>query len=515
MSVTGERRAGLRARTAAVAAGALWVAAWVWTGRFALLDDALIHLRYAHLLARTGFMTFDGTTPSYGASSPLYVALLAVLSRVSPDALLVKAVSVVFYLALLAVVVHLSYRRGAGQAGWAAASLILVSPMAVQWLTDGMETSLVALCVVLLPALLLGGGDEPGPWPPVLAFLFGAAAVLLRVELALALFFAVLATLSLGRPGLFLRRAVPLALGGLGGVATLQILFGHVLADTAAAKRGAPMSFLGAAFEVGRSTAASLTLGAGLAALWCGSLLLGLRVADRRGRIALLSCNLLFPCIVASIAVRGQILHGVRHVLWIYLLLISWNLAVLARSEAPDAPAGRPGGRRWPSMAAAALLAGLWIFEGRQVAAILATRGRMLLAMRSEPLARLQGTTGAGFDIGFIAFFTRAGILDYSGLVNGRASAALAPEQRLREMSRRNPAFLYVTGPQAASLRPYLDLGAYRICYCYHVRTLTQEQVYFLAAQPGRREISLPCERPPAGASCPAGLALSGLESSR
>jgi hypothetical protein len=488
----------MSARRAVIAAGTLWVAFWIWVGRYALLDDALIHLRYAHLLRRVGFVTFDGRTASYGTSSPLYVGLLALLSSLSSEALLAKAVSVTFYLGLLAVVVRLSSQSGPSQAGWAAACLILVSPMALQWLTDGMETGLVALVAVLLPIVALGErtGLTPGPWLTALSFLFGAAAVLLRVELALALFFVVLGALWLQSPRSFLRLSVPLALGGLNSMAALELLFGHVLPDTAAAKRGTPMSFLEALFQVGRSTAASLTLGTGLAVLWCCSLLLGLRVADRRGRLALLSCNLLFPCIVASIAVRGQILHGVRHVLWVYLLLVSWNLTIAARSL--SRPPGKALGRGWKIVAAAALLA-LWIFEGRHVAATLGSRGRMLLAMRSEPLARLQGTTGAGFDIGFVSFFTRADILDFSGLVNGRATAALAPEQRLRQMAGRNPDFLFVTAPQAEDLKPYLDVASYRICYGYQMRTLTAEQIYFLAVRPGRFPIPFRCEQSLAG----------------
>src|SRR4051812_17979013 len=66
-------RTTMSARRAVIAAGTLWVAFWIWVGRYALLDDALIHLRYAHLLRRVGFVTFDGRTASYGTSSPLYV----------------------------------------------------------------------------------------------------------------------------------------------------------------------------------------------------------------------------------------------------------------------------------------------------------------------------------------------------------------------------------------------------------------------------------------------------------
>jgi hypothetical protein len=493
MAPMSETAPARRLRLLVYTAGLLWIAAWIGFSRYALLDDALIHLRYARMLLRTGFLTFDGTTFSYGTSSPLYIGLLAILSSATASALLPKILSVVFYLALLLTAVGFAAEGGERQGGWVLLSLILVSPMAIRWLTDGMETSLAVLLAVLLATQALASGAEgKARWAaPLLYFALGAVIVLTRIELALAIFFAFAGALPLVSPRLWARRHLPLALGGLGSLALLRILFGHVLPDTAMAKRTAPVAFWEALYQVERSTLSSLTLGAGLTILWMFSLLQGLRVSDRRGRIALLTCNLLFPGLVALIATRGQILHGVRYLLWVYLFLIVWNLRVRAR--VPGRTELWPRGRQsW--IAGGALLV-LWIFEGRAVARVLEGRNQMFLAMRSDALERLRGTTGAGFDIGFIGFFSQAGILDLSGLVNGRTVAKLTPEQRLRRMSAANPDFLFVTGSQAESLTPFLNLSAYRICRRYRAASLTMEQVYFLASRSDRTGLP-PCAEP-------------------
>src|SRR5215217_3453900 len=240
---TNETAATDRQRGLILAAGLLWIGAWIAFSRYALLDDALIHLRYAHMLLRSGFMTFDGTTFSYGTSSPLYVGLLAALSPVIAGPLLPKAVSVTFYLVLLGEIVRFAREAGARQAGWVLLGLILISPMALRWLTDGMETSLSALLVVLLATRASRAGSEPGVADPLLSFALGAALVLTRIELALAIFFAMAGALPLLTPNQLIRRHLPLTLGGLSSLISLQLLFGHVLPDTALAKRTAPVSF--------------------------------------------------------------------------------------------------------------------------------------------------------------------------------------------------------------------------------------------------------------------------------
>ncbi len=80
-----------------ILAGLAWLSFMLYYTRFAMLDDALIHLRYATFLHRLHFITFDGVHHSFGTSSLLYVTMLAVLCGVTSSVMLAKIVSVIFY----------------------------------------------------------------------------------------------------------------------------------------------------------------------------------------------------------------------------------------------------------------------------------------------------------------------------------------------------------------------------------------------------------------------------------
>src|SRR6185436_3577670 len=104
--------------------------------------------------------------------------------------------------------------------------------------------------------------------------------------------------------------------------------------------------------------------------------------------------------------------------------------------------------------------------------------------------------TGAAYDIGFIAWFTGARILDASGLVNGRAFAALTTGERIRRIGEAQPDFLFVTAEQAASFAGALDLRQYRVCHRYRSANLGSDQVHILAVRSSRGNVLGPCPEP-------------------
>jgi hypothetical protein len=139
-----------------VAAVVVWLSYWLYATRLAMLDDALIHLRYASNLRNVHFITYDGVNPTFGTSSLLYVAILAFLRGFTASPLLPKILSDVAYVCLIGFVLVLIYRLGASlPARIVCVGLLasLISPMGLRWLTDGMETSLVVLAVGLLALL--------------------------------------------------------------------------------------------------------------------------------------------------------------------------------------------------------------------------------------------------------------------------------------------------------------------------------------------------------------------------
>ncbi len=61
---------------------AAWLVASIIFSWAFILDDALIHLRYADNLLHTHRITYDGVHSNYGTSSLLYVTILAILRSV-------------------------------------------------------------------------------------------------------------------------------------------------------------------------------------------------------------------------------------------------------------------------------------------------------------------------------------------------------------------------------------------------------------------------------------------------
>ena len=230
-----------------------WVAGWMWFARYHFLDDALIHLRYADYLWERGRLTFDGVESSYGTSSLLYVLLLAPLHAVTDAPLVVKVVSCVFYLGLVALVSARAVRSaGLQRALWAGIAMAVVSPMGVRWLTDGMETSLVAIMSVALPLIVYRASASPStPLGYAGLSLLGAALFLLRIEMGLLVVAASVClwlrrldtrgeTLPLGLSAYRLARIALSDSGLLAGAVTcalvVYVVFGQVLPDTAVAK---------------------------------------------------------------------------------------------------------------------------------------------------------------------------------------------------------------------------------------------------------------------------------------
>jgi hypothetical protein len=76
----------------------LWLAFLLYKTRYAMLDDSLIHLRYAAFLHNVHHITFDGVHSSFGTSSLLYVNLLALFRGITTSVFLPKIVSTTAYL---------------------------------------------------------------------------------------------------------------------------------------------------------------------------------------------------------------------------------------------------------------------------------------------------------------------------------------------------------------------------------------------------------------------------------
>src|SRR5487761_818828 len=169
----------------------LWLVAWIVLSWAAIQDDALIHLRYADNLFRTHFITYDGVHASYGASSLLYVHLLAFLRAFISSPNLPRGASsfmhILLFLGTSVILVRFIPRESLRTRLLSLILLfILVTPSAVRWLDDGMETGF-ALCFVALLCILAFQQSRRQTTTPLQYLALTALAfftVLLRTELS-------------------------------------------------------------------------------------------------------------------------------------------------------------------------------------------------------------------------------------------------------------------------------------------------------------------------------------------
>lgn len=233
--------------------------------RNTLVDDTYIHLVYARNLAEAGELSFNRGDPAYGATSPLWVGLLAILYKAGADLVIgCRLLSWISAFCSIALVYRLTRRMGCGSFTALSAALVMsAEAWFLRWSAVGMETSF-ALCVVLLAldaAFSVGRGMRSSIFFGI--FLF--AAVLARPEALLLVpfaFFALLVTRRLaGRGGILWLLVLAVLLAGW--FILIEKHTGTFFPLTAGAKQGHPVlsvALFGRAFVPIKIIGATLAL---------------------------------------------------------------------------------------------------------------------------------------------------------------------------------------------------------------------------------------------------------------
>jgi hypothetical protein len=455
----------------------LWLVVWIilsWPGT---LDDAFIHLRYADNLFRTHFITYDGVHPSYGASSLLYVYLLAFLRAFTSSPNLTRVVSSCIHLLLFAGLVLLFLRAIPRESHLArllglTALILFTAPSAVRWLDDGMETGL-ALCFVALLCWVTFRQSARSTTTGLQYLVFAALGfftVLLRTELMLlcALSFVILAWQSFFAPNNAAnpnqrRKAIisgsHLLLGGLLALALIRINMHFLLPDTALAKSIADAPWSSTLVASAKVLGGALSFGAGMLLFWLLTIFLLLRV--RRLSTTTLFANSVFPLLLALAVLRGQQIQGQRYFAWAFTFSVLWNILELGRIS-PPSPEKQPG-----STLAYVFLALLLLelpLESMALYPMLKSRTALLQQFESNHLEHFHGKPGIAVDVGLIGYFSRADICDLAGLVNGREKARETPAQRIASCVASHPDFLFFDEATINDLRPFLAYSDWQAC---------------------------------------------------
>jgi len=471
----------------------LWLATWILLSWAGVQDDAFIHLRYADNLFRTHLITYDGVHPNYGASSLLYVYLLAFLRAFTASPNLPHVVSSCAHLVLAAGLLVLFFRsipRDSSLARLLGLALlcILVSPSAVRWLDDGMETGLAlcfvaAICWVTFPQ----STRFTVTWPQYLALVaVGFFAVLLRTELVLlcGLAFAILTWKRLfvpeqgeqsNRHFRTLLSGSHLLLGGLLALAFIRLKMHFFLPDTALAKSDGVANWFGTLYVTGKIFAGALSFGAGMFLLWLLTIFLTLRVG--RFSITTLFANLAFPALFTLAASRGQQIQGARYFVWTLFFSILWNIFELSAAS-PDHRLQAQNNTLAFCFLAVLLLA--LPFESRRLYPMLRDRSDLLKQFEGSHFETLQGKHGVAVDIGYIGYFSRADICDLAGLVNGRDKARQTPQERIAGCVASHPDFIFLDQGGIDYAANYLPIEDWQICSRYDFKTVNQNDPHYL-----------------------------------
>jgi hypothetical protein len=484
---------------------ALWLMGWVVLSWAAIQDDALIHLRYADNLYRTHLITYDGVHPNYGASSLLYVSLLAVLTPFVHSPNLPRGVSSVAHLILFGGIVLLITRfiprstslarlLGLGFLGF------LAVPSAVRWLDDGMETGLCLSFTALICFLAFRSSRtrSANTLESVIFVTVAFFSVSLRTETILlcAICSAILTIKALeesngearslvDRIGLWFRavlRSSYLLIGGLLALAATVYRMHFLLPDTALAKSHGAGIWLSVVLVSGHILLSALSFGLGFFFFWLLTLVLLFRAGQFSSSVLL--ANVVFPITLFLASIRGQEIQGARYLIWTFFFSTLWNILELAiPSSSPTHRTEDPVGRKLV-YAFAALILIVQPVESRVMYSVLSARAKTLTQFQRQHLDVLHEKLGVAEDVGYIGYFSKAQICDIAGLVNGRAAASLDMWKRARICAALDPDFLFLNQSQIVLMTRYMSLDDWLICGQYDFKNIDTPDTHYLLLPP-------------------------------
>jgi hypothetical protein len=476
---------------------AFWLISWIVLSWAAIQDDALIHLRYADNLFRLHMVSYDGIHRSYGASSLLYVSLLAVLRSFTLSPNLPRLVSSAVHILLvtgLAFTLDRLIPRESARARFFSLTLlfVLVTPSAVRWLDDGMETGLILCFVTAICAVsFLQAKRETTTALQYIAFaVLALFAILLRTELLLLCFIAsaiIMWSRRFPRSGdVAFRQKIRsvsgsshLLVGSFVALATILLTMGSLLPDTALAKSDGIANWLGVLSGSVHVLAGAMTFGIGLLVLWLATLLLVILANCLSVPVAF--ANAVFPILIVLACLRGQQIQGARYLVWTFYFSVIWNILELSRC-----PLQTPKSQR--NVLGIALLTIFLValpFEIRTMHHVLTARARTLEKFEGEHLEELRGKRGIAMDIGYIGYFSKADICDLAGLVNGREQATRKPVQRAEFCVANRPEFIFLSESQLGSFQQFMDTKDWQVCSHYDFINVSSPDTHYLLVPPG------------------------------
>jgi hypothetical protein len=437
------------------------------------LDDAFIHMRYAENLKKLGIFTYNGAQVDFGISSPGYAASLSLSVPIDTDSnpMIPKYYSVFFYFVAIAFVAFLLASTENLKVAGVLFLAALASPSAVRWLTDGMETSIVVLLAITIAWFLNGVLERKNYLDTCLLALLLSIAPFFRVEFfALTLFALVLTIWSAVVNKRKLALAVlAIVLSPLPACAFYLIVFGSILPDTAAAKSLGMELQLHDLIDYLKSILRAHAASPLFVSLMLGSAVFSgvkfseyMRSAPQNGRrdaaFELLLIAAMFFSFFALLIVRGQVVQGIRHFIWIEVFIVAFLLIRVSRRylRKTTQEVNLFKNKAFAVLISLIMVTNLYeyyifkpVFDGRSAS---------FLEMRSRATDDYKEEACVAYDVGFFGYFFGCQLFDMNGLVSGPEVARMSKFERLAQVAENQPTLLFLSGAQFDELLAYLKV---------------------------------------------------------
>ncbi len=430
---------------------------------------------------------------NYGASSLLYVYLLSFLRIFLHSPNLARLVSSVVHVLLLLGMAFLFLRFVPTKSSLArllglVMLFIFVSPTAVRWLDDGMETGLAISFVALICLITFTQSSRKSiTLVQYLGFtVVGFLAVLLRIELILVcgLAFAMLIgeklldrgkTFSADQISKVVLSNSHLLLGGLLALVLVRVKMHFLLPDTALAKATGIPNLHDAVTSTSLVFAGAITFGAGMFFFWILTFALLVRAGSFSPTTLL--ANSVFPIVFALAALRGQLIQGDRYFAWTFVFSIIWNILAISRAVPDQQLSNRT---RVSVYGFIAMLLLALPFEAKAMYPVLRGRADLVKKFESHHLEIFENKRGIALDIGYIGYFSRANICDLGNLVNGRDKAGRTLDTRIEDCVAEKPDFLFLSSGVINQMSNHASLKNWKTCDSYDFRNINSVDPHYL-----------------------------------
>lgn len=444
----------------------------IYISRYHFLDDAFIHLRIAENALNGYGLTFNKQSDSFATSSPLYSFLLMTLLANTDGPFLTKYISVFAYFGLL-LQLFLLLKHQKNDFGLMLTFIFLsaiTSPIGVRWLSDGMETVLVANGAMFLgfwtSNFLTKDTISTTKTVILSAFIFFLL-VLLRLEFFLVA--VMVASISFYQKlkdtkalASSIKAPVFILLGCVLAITFVYFNFGQVLPDTASAKSNTLAlhnALENTKYFTGIAVAHVSAGYFGISLLVClvGSSIFLFKSEKYRFYVFF---NIFFLlALFVLMYVRQQHIQGVRYFIFIEFYIISLSLWVMSSDEFMKIKNSKYS----KNMMAISIFICIFIanaFDYRRFEHIVSGRSATLQNFILSDLSDLERSVGIAYDIGMVGYFTSATILDPNGLIHGKALANMSKDERIEwicNQHSRDVKFVFLNDAQQREISKCLD----------------------------------------------------------